>query len=333
MFSVRQAKQKSFIGVACVCLAVILIGCGRGREESPDQFPNRAIQIICPWGAGGSTDTVSRITAKGLQEVLGARVNVINEAGGAGVTGHSAGARAKPDGYTLTMLTAEIDMMHWRGLTDVGPTDFEPIMIMNKVCGSIFVRENSPWQTMQDLRNAVRENPGKFTASGTAKGGIWHLACAAWLKACGLPPDALTWVPSTGAAAGLQQLISEGIDVVFCSPAEGKPLLDAGKVRLIAILSRERNPMFPDVPTCIEQGVDVEIYGWTGLAAPVGTPEPILNRLEDALQKVATSEDFETLMRNAGFQVKTENSQRFREILQVDDIKFGQLLKDARIVE
>ncbi|HPA44901.1 MAG TPA: tripartite tricarboxylate transporter substrate binding protein [bacterium] len=333
MSSVRKAKQKFSIGVVSVCLGMILIGCGQGREESPDEFPSRAIQIICPWGAGGGTDTVSRICAKGLQEVLGARVNVINEAGGAGVSGHAAGAKAKPDGYTLTMLTAEIDMMHWRGLTDVGPTNFEPIMIMNKVCGSIFVRENSPWQTMQDLRNAVQENPGKFTASGTAKGGIWHLACAAWLSACGLSPDALTWVPSTGAAAGLQQLISEGIDVVFCSPAEGKPLLDAGKVRLIAILSSERNPMFPDVPTCVEQGVNAEIYGWAGLAAPIGTPQPILNRLEDALQEVAATKDFETSMHNVGFLVDTENAQRFREILQADDIQFGQLLKDAGIVE
>ena len=335
MFEGNNNRNLSF-GMAFVTCALVslLSGCGwSGGKSSVDEFPSRAIQIVCPWAAGGGTDTVSRITAEGLHQMLDTRVNVVNRTGGAGVTGHSAGAKAKPDGYTLTMITAELNMMHWRGLTDIGPDDFEPIMIINKVSASIFVREDSPWQTMADLRRSVEQNPGKFTASGTAKGGIWHLACAAWLIAAGFQPDDLIWVPSRGAAPALQQLISGGNDVVFCAPAEGKSLIDAKKARLLAVLTNERNPAFPDTPTCIEQGVNVVIHGWAGIAAPAGTPLEIRNKLESALQKVAVSEDFKTRMNNAGFQIATENSARFREILQEDDVKFGKLLKDAGITE
>ncbi|MFH1738706.1 MAG: tripartite tricarboxylate transporter substrate binding protein [bacterium] len=330
-----MAGENKWAFYCFIALAGLLpIGCGQGGEDtSVEDFPDRPVTIICPWAAGGGTDTASRITAEGLHQVLGTRVNVVNQTGGAGVAGHSAGAKAKPDGYTLTMITAELNMMHWRGLTDIGPRDFEPIMIMNKICASIFVREDSPWKTMTDLRQAIKDNPGKLTASGTAKGGIWHLACAAWLIAGGLEPDDLIWVPSKGAAPALQQLISEGIDVVFCAPAEGKSLIDSGKARLLAVFSDVRSPVFPDVPTCIEQGVDVEIYGWAGIAAPVGTPLEIRSKLESALQRVAASEDFRTRMNNSGFLVATENSERFREILARDDIRFGKLLKDAGITQ
>ena len=329
-------RSRLFYCVALLCCfaATLFVSCGeQSGQESTEEYPSRPITIICPWASGGGTDTVSRITAEGLRQVLGTRVNVVNQTGGAGVAGHSAGAQAKPDGYTLTMITAELCMMHWRGLTDIGPSDFAPIMVMNKVSGALFVHADAPWKTMVDLKNAVEQNPGKYTASGTAKGGIWHLACAAWLIAADFEPNALIWVPSKGAAPALQQLISEGNDVVFCAPGEGKALVDAGKVRMLAVQSSERNPFFPDVPTCKEQGVDVEIYGWAGIAAPTGSPPEILSLLGTALQEVATSGDFKTRMNNAGFNVSTENSTEFQKILKEDDEKFGKLLKEAGITQ
>jgi len=331
----RYDRYGTLVGIAAAAggLLILVAGCGPGGQESPGEFPSRPLIIICPWASGGGTDTVSRITAEGLHQVLGTRVNVVNQTGGAGVAGHSAGAQAKPDGYTLTMITAELCMMHWRGLTDIEPSDFAPIMLMNKVTGAIFVRTDSSWKSMTELKNAVEQNPGKYTASGTAKGGIWHLACAAWLLAAGLEPDDLIWVPSKGAAPALQQLISEGNDVVFCAPGEGKALVDGGRARMLAVQSNERNPFFPEVPTCREEGVDVEIYGWAGIAAPEGTPAEILSVLETALQEVAVSEEFKTRMNNAGFNVSTENSTEFEKILREDDEKFGKLLHEAGIVQ
>lgn len=334
---VNNTKRIAAYAVLAIGVSgILLAGCGEsGNSESgaSDGFPSRSLQIISPWAAGGGTDTVSRITAEGLHQVLGTRVNVVNRTGGAGVTGHTAGARAKADGYTLTMVTAELAMMHWRGLTDIAPKDFEPIRVMNKVCGAIVVRVDAPWKNVGELQDAVRENPGKLTASGTAKGGIWHLACAAWVIAAGFPVEHLTWVPSEGAAPALQELSSQGIDVVFCAPAEAKILIDAGKARLLAVLSDKPDASFPDVPTCNEQGVQCEIYGWAGIAVPVGTPPEVRERLESALTEVTSSEDFKTRMTNVGFQVNVDDAQGFRELLEKDDVKFGQLLKDAGIVQ
>ncbi len=321
-------------GFAIGVSAIFLVGCGQGGDgETSESFPSRPLQIISPWAAGGATDTVSRITGEGLRQVLGKRVNVVNRTGGAGVTGHTAGARAKADGYTLTMVTVEVAMMHWRGLTDINPKDFEPIMLVNQVCAAIVVQQDAPWKNMKELQDAVRENPGKLTASGTAKGGIWHLACAAWTIAAGFPADHITWVPSQGAAPALQELSSGGVDIAFCAPAEAKTLIDAGKARLLAVLSDKPDASFPDVPTSNEQGVECEISGWAGIGVPSGTPPEICKRLESALIEVTSGEDFKTRMTNSGYQVNVEGAEGFRARLERDDVLFGRLLKDAGIVQ
>lgn len=298
-----------------------------------DEFPTRSLSVISPWAVGGGTDRCSRIAADELSRIVGQRVNVVNRTGGAGVTGHSAGAGAKPDGYTLTMVTAEINMMHWRNLTQLGPSDFEPLHLMNKVSGAIIVRADAPWNTMTELKEAIAANLGNMHASGTAKGGIWHLACAGWMLAAGFQADDIIWVPSEGAAPALQELISSGIDVVFCAPAEALTLIEAKRARCLAVLADKRNPQFPDVPTSIEKGVDFEIYGWAGLAVPKGTPEPICAKLKSALAEVAASEGYATAMTNAGFNVDTEDAAGFAGVLERDDVKFQQLLRAAGIIQ
>ena len=328
-------KQKR---AACIpllgAIALFGAGCGQQGPESADDFPSRPLSIICPWAVGGGTDRCSRIAGDELSKVLGVRVDVHNRAGGAGVTGHAAGAGAKPDGYTLTMVTAEINMMHWRNLTELGPADFEPLRLMNKVSGAIIVREDAPWADMNQLKEAIAANLGKMHASGTAKGGMWHLACAGWMLAAGFQADDIIWVPSEGAAPALQEMIGGGNDVVFCAPAEALTLIDGGKARCLAVLADKRNPQFPDAPTSIEQGVDFEVYGWAGLAVlSKGTPEGIRAKLESALAQAAGSEGYAEAMTNAGFNVDTEDAAGFVKVLERDDIKFQKLLKAAGIIQ
>ena len=116
-------------------LLLSLLGCG-----SQGGFPDRPVFLLCPWGAGGGTDRVSRQVAALLEQDLGVNVNVINATGGQGVTGHSRGALARPDGYTMTMMTVELNMLHWRGLTTVTPESFAPIVLLNRDAAALFVR-------------------------------------------------------------------------------------------------------------------------------------------------------------------------------------------------
>ena len=214
------------------------------------QYPNRPITLIVPWGAGGGTDAVARFIASLMEKDLGQPVNVVNRTGGSGVVGHSAIASAAPDGYTLGMITVEITMMHHQKLTELDPTSYTPIALVNLDPAGFQVRADSPYKTMNDVFAAIKANPpGKFKASGTGQGGIWHLALAGMLSDLKMDPAAVPWVPSNGAAPGLQDLAAGGVEFVPCSLPEARSLIEAGKVRSLAVMDTRRAALFPDVPT------------------------------------------------------------------------------------
>ena len=145
------------------------------------QYPQRPIQLIVPWGAGGGTDATARIIGTLLEKDLKQPVNVVNRTGGSGVVGHDAIAKATPDGYTIGLITVEITMMHHVGLTALKHTDYTPIGLVNADPAAINVRSDSPYKSVKDLFAAIKANPGKMKASGTGQGGIWHLAIAGLL--------------------------------------------------------------------------------------------------------------------------------------------------------
>src|SRR5258706_14321624 len=146
------------------------------------QYPQRPIQLIVPWGAGGGTDATARIIAALMEKDLKQPINVVNRTGGSGVVGHDAIARSPADGYTIGLITVEIAMMHHQGLTALTSTDYTPIGLVNADPSGIVVRTESPYKNVKELIAAIKANPGKMKASGTGQGGIWHLAIAGLLK-------------------------------------------------------------------------------------------------------------------------------------------------------
>src|SRR5262245_43318373 len=171
------------------------------RPPHAQTWPKRPVTIICPWAAGGGTDATARIVAAVLEKELKQPFNVVNRTGGSGVVGHAAIATAPPDGYTLGMITVEISMMHWQGLTEFKPDSYTPLALMNEDPPGIQVYAGSPYKTCSELADAIKAAPpGRLKASGTGQGGIWHLALVGWLTAMGLKPDHVAWVPSNGPA-------------------------------------------------------------------------------------------------------------------------------------
>ena len=296
MTSRRQTRRL----LIALLMAISFLGCHRRRE-----YPNAPILLICPWAAGGGTDRVSRQVAALLERELDVPVNVINATGGAGVTGHTRGALARPDGYTITMVTVEINMLHWRGLTSISYKDYEPVGMLNCDAAALFVRQDAPWRDLKQLEEHVRQNRGELRASGTAQGGIWHLGFAGWLNSVGLSPSDARWISINGSSPSLQELLAGGVDAVCCSLFEAQALLEAGRIRCLGVMSPERLGPFPDVPTFTEQGVDWTLTGWRGICLPKETPTEPRERLAAALAKVAASDDFHTFMSNAGFECST----------------------------
>jgi tripartite-type tricarboxylate transporter receptor subunit TctC len=317
----------------CLVVAITVVFSVGLTSASAADYPKRPITLICPWGAGGGTDAVSRIIATLLKKDLGVPVNVVNRTGGSGAVGHTAMATAKPDGYTIGMPTVEITMMHWMGLTKITYQDLTPVAMVNFDPAGINVLTDSPWQTYKDLEMYVRDNPGKLKDSGTGYGGIWHLAMAGWMKAIGLSPDAIKWIPSKGAAPALQDLMAGGIEMSTCSLPEAATLIDAGRVRPLAIMASQRDPKFPEVPTLKQLGIDWTSGAWRGIAAPKGTPKEIVTVLEKAIAKVVKSDDFTKFMKNRGFGIYYLNTADFAKTLAQADKDNGEIMKAAGIAK
>ncbi len=237
-----KLTRRHFMAATAVAGAGLFAG---AKPTFAQNYPSRPIQMICPWGAGGGTDATARIVAALLEKDLGQPINVVNRTGGSGVVGHSAIATAAPDGYTLGIVTVEISMMHWQGLTQLTPKDYTPLALMNEDPPGIQVKGDSEYKNVKELAEAIKKAPaGKFKASGTGQGGIWHLALVGWLQAMKLPANHVTWVPSNGAAPAMQDLAAGGIDFTTCSVPEARAMIDAGKARSLALMAPQRAAAF-----------------------------------------------------------------------------------------
>ena len=296
-------------------------------------YPERPITFIVPWGAGGGTDAVSRIIAALLEEELGQPVNVVNRTGGSGVVGHSAIATAEPDGYTIGMVTVEIAMMHWVGLTDLTYEDYTVLAQVNLDPGGLMVRADSPYQTASDLLEAIKSEPeGTFKGSGTGQGGIWHLGAAGWLLSEGVDPAKSPWVPSQGAAPGLQDMVAGGVDYVTSSLPEGRALIEAGEVRPLATMGEERLGIFPDVPTLKEAtGTDWTVGAWRVVAGPAGLPDEVVDTLISALESAYNSTEFTDFMEGRGFGMTWRPGEEGAQFMQQADEELGQVMQEAGI--
>jgi len=292
------------------------------------QYPQRPIQFIVPWGAGGGTDATARILASLMEKELGQPVNVVNRIGGSGVVGHQAIASAAPDGYTLGMITVEISMMHWMGITSLKPADYTALALVNADPAGLSVRSDSPYRSVKELLAAARANPGRLKASGTGKGGIWHLALVGLLRDQGIAPSALLWVPAQGAAPSLRELVAGGVDVVACSLPEARALIDAGKVRPLVVMDANPSALYPDVPTLKKEiGSDWKVPAFRVVGGPLGLPSGVQQRLGAALKKAHASKEFHDFMAQRGFNVSWAEGADTARMMAAIDADMGVLMK------
>ncbi len=322
-----MSQQKSMLFALGWLVIFSLTGAGCGQQGP---YPNRSITLICPWAVGGGTDRVSRFWADALQKELGKPVTVVNRTGGSGAVGHSAGVRARPDGYTLTTITFELCTMHRMGIP-AAPTydDYQCLLQINADPAAILVQNDAPWATLEEFLAAIRAEPGKLKMSGTATGGAWDLARAGLLQAAEIPTDAVIWVPTEGAAPSLHELLGGHIDAVCCSIPEAAQNLEGKTLRALVVMSEERLADFPDVPTAREAGVDWVAVGWRGLALPKETPAEIVQLLEEKCQSIAHSSAYRDFMQKQRFGLKIRDSSEFTDFLKAQDAQWHSVVESA----
>jgi len=312
-----------------LCLAGLACQPNGGSDGSTGSYPTKAVTIICPWAPGGGTDQIARFWAAALEREFGKPFVVVNKTGGSGAVGHMAGAHARPDGYTLTLITFELSTMHRMGICPLDYEDFSCILQMNGDAAAILVQADSPWKSLGDLLDHARQNPGTVKMSGTSTGGAWDLARAGLQHAAGVPVESVVWVPTKGAAPSLVELLGGHIDAVCCSVPEASSQIEAGQLRALAVMSEQRLEEFPDVPTAKEQGVDWVAVGWRGLALPKGAPPELIDRLADAGRGIVESDEYRDFMKKGGYSIQIRLKDDFREFLAEQDAIWKQVVEAA----
>jgi tripartite-type tricarboxylate transporter receptor subunit TctC len=291
-------------------------------------WPERPITLVVPWAAGGGTDAVARMIAAGLEKELGKPVNVVNRTGGGGVVGHTEMVNAKPDGYTIGLATAEVTTFYWSNTAPFTYEKLTPIALVNFDSAAFNVAANSPWGDLRAALDDIKKQPvGKYKLSGMAAGAAYHLAFAGLLQLEGIDPKAVVVVPSQGAAPGFQELASGGVQIVPSSLPEGKPMFDAGRVKSLAVMSKEKIGAFPAVPT-VKDAIGKEYEGgtWRGLAAPAGVPAEITAKLVEAADKVANSEEYKKFLAERGFGHAYAKGPAFGEFLATQHKNNGEIM-------
>jgi tripartite-type tricarboxylate transporter receptor subunit TctC len=321
-----QMMNRAWVAILCFWLgAIALLSSGCATQAD---YPTRPLTLVVPWAAGGGTDAVARVIAGLIERDLGKPVNVVNRTGGSGVVGHQTIAAARPDGYTIGIITVEIAMMHHQGLTDLTGAAFTPLGLINFDGGAVLVRADSPYNTLGDLLQAIRTNPGKLNASGTAQGGIWHVALAGLLDEQKIPPASVVWVPSNGSAPAMLDLVAGGIDLVVASHPESRSLIDAGKVRSLAILDETPSALYPKVPTGTQAvGSKWTMGAWRGIAAPANLPAAIQSTLQTAVKKAYDSQEYRDFMATRGFGMRWADPQEFAALMSLSDKQMGAVMK------
>lgn len=298
----------------CLLIAVVtgllVSGCQWRGEE---RFPSRAITIICPPAPGGVSDTLTRALAAGAQQEFGVPVVVENKPGGANAVGLNYGAHAAPDGYTVTYVVAELAILPHLGLSPISPNDFDLLARTNYNPAAVTVRADSHWRSLNDLLADAKAHPETIRAGNSGTGSIWHLAAVALQEAGGAK---FKHVPFSGAAPAVQALLGGHVDVVCVSPTEVQAHVEAGKLRMLAVLTNRRDPLFPDVPCARELGYPLDIGAWGGLALPKGVPAERRQRLLEGFRRAFGRQEFRQMMAERGVRLAWLEGEEFRRFVE-----------------
>jgi tripartite-type tricarboxylate transporter receptor subunit TctC len=278
----------------------VALGCAPAGAQDVSSWPNRTIQIVVPYTPGTGADILARILGPKLSERWKVGVVTDNRAGATGNIGTEFVSRAAPDGYTLlcTATSFGTNPALKRNLPFDPVKDFSPVMLLATSGVAVVVTPGLPAQSMREFLDLVGKQPGKFYYSSPGSGGPQHLAMEL------LKLDAhidLVHVPYKGASGALADVVAGHVQATVGALQTVAPYVHGGKLRMLAVMSAERSPAFPDVPTLKELGFpDLEVETWYGMFAPAGVPHDIVARLNAELNAVLGQPDVRTLLSRQG---------------------------------
>lgn len=308
--------QLSLVHRGGVALAALGLSLGISQSALAEDYPNKPIQMIVAYGAGGSTDTMARIFAKYAEEELGQRVVVVNKPGAGGELGWVYLANSDPDGYTIGLINSpSVETNPFTRAETVGYSleDLQPLANVVTDPGVLAVAADSPWQNLDELVEAVKAEPGSVTVSHEGVGGDDHLAALNFAGNAGIE---LNFVSFNGNAEATAALLGGHIDAFEGNMSEAAVHINEGDVRGLAVWSNQRMDAIPDVPTGKELGYDVVSSASRGLALPAGVPDAIYQKLLEVTQQVIENPDFEAELTRLNMPLDPVYGEKYAQSLQ-----------------
>jgi putative tricarboxylic transport membrane protein len=303
-------------------LGAILLGLPAGAQEPP--FPQRGpIELTVLFPAGSSADITARVLAEGMSKNLPGNVLVVPRPGAGGAVGYKHVASQKPDGYSLVWNSNSISTTYYSGLLTFDYKAFDPVARVLVESPVLAVRAESPWKTLGDFLVDAKAHPGKLTVGNSGIGSHTHISSVALFKAAGVE---ITDVPYA-AAQVVPSLIGGHIDAVVQLPGALAAHVKAGTLRLLAALIPQRDPALADVPTAIEQGVNVSLEAWRGVVVPRGTPAPVVAVLEAAIRKTVEAPEFARACADLGVRPAFLPAAEFGAIIAREDAELSTLMQ------
>jgi tripartite-type tricarboxylate transporter receptor subunit TctC len=319
--------RRDALGAGLIGLALAISGPAQAQS-----WPSQNIRLVVPFPPGGSTDVLARRLAEGLRERLGQTVIVENRGGAGGTIGSEFVAKSAPDGYTL--------LMGVTGSHGVAPSlypnlgyqplrDFAPISLLVSAPLVLVVNPEVPAKTLQEFIALAKKEPDTLTYGTPGNGTSMHLTGVTFDLQAGTK---LIHVPYKGSAGALTDLLSGQIKSMFGDLLVVLPQIRAGKINALAVTSKDRNPLLPDVPTMAEAGLPgFEVLSWQGLFAPAGTPPAVVERLSKEVRAVMESKDVKDFFAAQGFLVGATTPAEFTAFVGSEVKRWGEIVKAGNV--
>jgi len=320
--------KRTFVAAA---LAGLLALTGFARA---DDYPTRTLTMVVPFAAGGPTDVLGRIMAKGIGDELKQTVIVENVGGAGGMTGGKRVAEAKPDGYSMLLGTvgtqAQGQTLYKHPLYNA-VTDFTPVVLIADVPIALLVRKDLPVSNLKEFIAYAKANQAKMQFGSAGAGSATHLGCVVLNTAMGTN---ITHIPYKGTGPAMQDLVAGRIDFLCEIVSTAKPQIDAGTVKALAIMTKDRSPVLPNLPTTLEQGLDAQAYTWNALFLPRGTPADIVKKLHDATVKAMDNPDIKNRLQSLGASIvapERRSSEYLGDFVKSEIVKWAAPIKASGV--
>lgn len=300
--------------------------------QAQDKYPNKAITWVCPYAAGGNADSRSRQVAKAMGTLLGQPIVIDNKSGAGGNIGTEAIARAKPDGYTLGMgnfAPLAVNQTLFKKLNFDPLNDLTPICLIERGPLILMVRNDSPYKTVKDLVAAAKASPGKLSYASGGIGGSHHLSGALFEHEAGID---MIHAPYKSGSAGATDLMGGQVHMMFEQMYVAMPAIQGGRMRALAITSKKRSPLLPDLPTMGEQGYPaVEVLNWQGLIGPKGLSSDLVKQLNTVCNQALQTAEVKEKILSQGNELGGGTPEQFAALIKAEAPRWAKVVRDAKI--